>query len=312
VTVGERGMLPVEETERAIERRALAAVRAGDGSAFVALIEGNRRSLHAYCWRMLGSIDDADDALQETLLRAWKARSSFEGRALVRTWLRRIATNVCRDMLEHRKRRAAPRDATAGSLKMQVSVDVVDDSPWPPRMSGGLPEPAAPADQEPDSTAVRRETIELAYLAAIQHLPPRQRAVLILRDSLGWSAKETAILLGTSVVSVNSALQRARSTLRTRLADRRLDWAADRAVSHDEQATHKRYVDATERGDAAALTAMLAEGGLRTTRQRTATRRPGRSATGVQERSSRTRSQMSFSIGACRSIRRMDGRPPTP
>ncbi|TMF38196.1 MAG: sigma-70 family RNA polymerase sigma factor [Chloroflexi bacterium] len=187
----------------------VAAVRSGDEAAFGALTEPYRRQLHVHCYRMLGSFDEAEDLVQETLLRAWRGRAGFEGRSMVRTWLYRIATNACLDHLESAQRRLQSLESpqAAGSN----AVDWLQ--PYPDR----LLDQVASSDSEPDAVVIAKETIELAYLAAIQYLPPRQRAVLILRDALGWSAKEAANLLDESVASVNSALHRARSLMRKRL-----------------------------------------------------------------------------------------------
>ena len=253
-------MLSVEaQSRRASEQTAITAIRSGDESAFAELVEPYRRQLHVHCYRMLGSVDDADDALQETLLRAWRALAKFEGRALLRTWMYRIATNVCLDMLERRRRRVMPPDLGPPSADLPIAVEASDEVPWLQPYPDHLLEPAAPPGQEPDAIVVRRETIELTYLAAIQHLPPRQRAVFILRESLGWSARETADLIDASIASINSALQRARATLRERLPERRADWTAPRAVTDDERALLARYMHATEHADAAGLTALLAE-----------------------------------------------------
>jgi RNA polymerase sigma-70 factor (ECF subfamily) len=200
---------------------------------------------------MLGSLSDAEDLAQETFLRAWKSRDSFEGRASVRTWLYRIATNACLDVLARRPRRVLPDQLgppgePAGPLS---AADLPWLEPYPDRL---LDEPG------PDAVAVERETIELAYLAAVQHLPARQRAVLVLRDVLGWSAKETAALLETSVASANSALQRARATLRERLPARRAEWTAGAATA-SETALLKKFIAAYERGDPGAVARLLHE-----------------------------------------------------
>src|SRR5687768_6558536 len=172
---------------------------------------------------MLGSFDDAEDLVQETLLRAWRARGGFEGRSLFRTWLYRIATNACLNALEKAPRRVMPQDVAPPVTADSDPSGARAQPPWAPEIPWLQPypdtllEPAAPPGSEPESAAVARETIELVYLAALQHLPPRQRAVLILRDALEWSAQETAALLETSVASVNSALQRAHATMRARL-----------------------------------------------------------------------------------------------
>jgi RNA polymerase sigma-70 factor (ECF subfamily) len=180
-----------------------------DEPAFSGLAERHRRELHVHCYRMLGSFEDAEDTVQETFLRAWRRRETFEGRSTFRAWLYRIATNACLDLLAKRR----PEPATGG--------EVLWLQPYPDRLLDELP--AADAD-EPESVALARETIELAYLVAVQHLAPRPRAVLILRDVLGWPAKDVAELLGDSVNSVNSALQRARAGMREHLPAERQDW----------------------------------------------------------------------------------------
>ena len=167
---------------------------------FGALIEPYRRELHVHCYRMLGSFNDAEDHVQETLLRAWRARDSFAGRASVRTWLYRIATNVCLDTLRRHPERVVP----AGGSGAPSEIPWLE--PYPDLLLDG----PTPREEQPDALVVARETIELAYLAAIQLLPPNQRAVLILRDVLGWSAQEAAEALDDSVAAVTSALQRAR------------------------------------------------------------------------------------------------------
>jgi RNA polymerase sigma-70 factor (ECF subfamily) len=198
---------------------------------------------------MLGSFDDAEDLVQETLLRAWRGRAGFEGRSAVRTWLYRIATNACLDFLESKPRRLQSLESPRGEEPNAVEWL----QPYPDRLLDQI----ASSDSEPDALVIARETIELAYLAAIQYLPPRQRAVLILRDALGWSAKETANLLGDSVASVNSALFRARSLIRDRLSDRRLEWSRTATPTDEERKVLERYMDATDRADSAALAVLL-------------------------------------------------------
>jgi RNA polymerase sigma-70 factor (ECF subfamily) len=234
----------------------VAAAKAGDEAAFASLVERYRRELHVHCYRMTGSFEDAEDLVQETFLRAWRKRASFEGRSTFRAWLYRIATNACLDALAHDALRA-PADPGAA---LPAPADLPWLQPYPDLLLDG----AAPSEGEPDAAAVSKETIELAFLAAIQHLPPRQRAVLILRDVLGWPAKETASLLETSVSSVNSALQRARATLKERLPRRRLEWAAGADPSEEERALLQRYVDAHERADIAGLAALLRDDALLT------------------------------------------------
>ena len=231
-----RGRRPT--SMRTTQHEAIAAAQAGDEAAFAALVEPHRRELQVHCYRMLGSFEESEDQVQETFLRAWRRRETFQGRSTFRAWLYRIATNACLDALAARPR-AAPRDPA--------------DIPW----LEPFPDRLLPAADEPDAVVVARETIELAFLAAIQLLPPRQRAALILRDVLGWPAKDTAALLELSVPAVNSALQRARSALRENLPERRVDW--DAQGSEDERALVQRYVELTERGDGAGLAAMLRE-----------------------------------------------------
>jgi RNA polymerase sigma-70 factor (ECF subfamily) len=229
----------------------VAGVRSGDEAAFAALTEPYRRQLHVHCYRMLGSFDEAEDLVQETMLRAWKGRAGFEGRSTVRTWLYRIATNACLDLIESKSRRLQ----SVESPQATDSYEVDWIQPYPDRLLDQI----ASSDSGPDALVIARETIELAYLVAIQYLPPRQRAILILRDALGWSAKETAVLLEESVASVNSALHRARSSMRKRLPEPRLDWSAVPTPTIAERKLLERYMDATERADVAALTALLRE-----------------------------------------------------
>jgi RNA polymerase sigma-70 factor, ECF subfamily len=228
-----------------------------DRQDFAALFERHRRELQVHCYRMLGSLDDSEDLVQETFLRAWRGRAGFGsgGRSAFRPWLYRIATNACLDVLRRRPPRVMPPDvAPAGdpAVPPAAPADLPWLQPYPDRL-------LAPAGDEPGAAVVARETIELAFIAAIQHLPPRQRAALILRDVLGWSANDTAALLDVSVVAANSALQRARTTLRDRLGERRTEWAPSSAPSPDERELLRRYVDAHERGDADALAELLRE-----------------------------------------------------
>jgi RNA polymerase sigma-70 factor (ECF subfamily) len=236
----------------------VAAARAGDEPAFTALVDRHRRELLVHCYRMLGSFHEAEDLVQETFLRAWKNIRGFEGRSTLRAWLYRIATNACLDALDGRARRVLPQHV-AGPSDPSVSLPPRTDIAWLQPFPDRMWEPVAPGEAEPDAVVVGRETIELAFLAAIQHLPPRQRAVLILRDVLGWPAKQTAALLSGSVTSVNSALQRARVTLREKLPARRLDWAPSAEPTDEERAVLRRYMDAVERADLAAMADLLAE-----------------------------------------------------
>jgi RNA polymerase sigma-70 factor, ECF subfamily len=231
-----------------------------EGPAFAALLESHRGELQVHCYRMLGSLEDAEDLVQEAFLRAWRGREGFGagGRFLLRAWLYRIATNACLDVLRTRSRRVMPPDvAPAADPTILPSPPV--DLPWVWPYPDRLLEQVTAPDQEPGAIVVARETIELAFIAAIQHLPPRQRAVLILRDVLGWSAKDTASLLESSVASANSALQRARATLRLRLGERRTDWRTDAERSAEERELLRRYIEAHERADVDALAALLRE-----------------------------------------------------
>ncbi|AOS64108.1 RNA polymerase sigma-70 factor, TIGR02960 family [Actinoalloteichus hymeniacidonis] len=226
----------------------LAVVRDGDESAFAQVVRRHERELRVHCYRMVASFDDAEDLTQKTFLRAWTKRDTFQGRSTFRAWLYRIATNACLDFLDRHptRRLAAPGPGPASPVTIPWL------SPFPDHLL-----PAAPEEEEPAARAVAKETIELAFLAAIQHLPPRQRAVVILRDVLGWPASHTAELLGDSVASANSALQRARGTLREHLPTRRTEWAATTEPSQAERALLRRYVAASEQADLAALTSLL-------------------------------------------------------
>lgn len=221
------------------------AAIAGEEPAFAALTERHRRELHIHCYRMLASFDDAEDAVQETFLRAWRSRDHFDGSALFRAWLYRIATNVCLDLLRRNSRRLTTMHSFAEVPWLQ---------PYPDRLLDEI----APSDDQPDAVIVERETIELAFLAALQVLPPRQRAALIARDVLGWPASETASLLETSVAAANSALQRARATMQGHLPSRRAEWPA-REPSDGERMLLARFIDAHERCDAAAAVAIAAQ-----------------------------------------------------
>jgi RNA polymerase sigma-70 factor, ECF subfamily len=216
-------------------------------------LEQHRAELKAYCYRMLGSPFEADDAVQETLIKAWRGFERFEGRAALRSWLYRIATNVCLDMLSGRERRARPMDLGPAREPVEANLNTLPEVTWIEPVPDGL---VVPSDADPAEVAVSRETIRLAFVAALQHLPPRQRAVLILCEVLRWKATEVAELLETSVASVNSALQRARSTL-----DASDLSAADTSPSVDEADAEllARYVEAFERYDMDALTSLIHE-----------------------------------------------------
>jgi RNA polymerase sigma-70 factor (ECF subfamily) len=231
---------PADRTQETI-----AAAIAGDESAFAALSERHRRELHVHCYRMLASFDEAEDAVQETFLRAWRSRDRFDGSTLFRAWLYRIATNVCLDMLRQHSHRLA-----TSNTPLEV--------PWLQPYPDALLDQAAPSGEQPEAVAVERETIELAFLVAMQVLPPRQRAALILRDVLGWPSSQAASLLETSVPAANSALQRARATMQQHLPARRAEWSAgERSV--EERALLERFIDAHERGDAEAAVSIAAQ-----------------------------------------------------
>ena len=217
-------------------------------------LERHRRELTGYCYRMLGSGHDAEDAVQETMVRAWKAADRFDGRSSLRSWMYRIATNVCFDSLNGRRSRALPMDLSAEpSAPVQSSLGVpLAESTWVEPAPDGrvLPDTSDPAD-----LAISRESVRMAFVAALQLLPPRQRAVLVLREVLRWKADEVAELLGTTVASVNSALQRARATMAARAP---LGTAPD-PLDEEHLALLRRYVDAFERYDITELVSLLHE-----------------------------------------------------
>ncbi len=215
-------------------------------------LEEHRRELTAHCYRMLGSPFEAEDAVQETLIRAWKGFDRFEGRAALRSWLYSIATNVCLDMLSGRERRARPMDLGPAREPIEANLNVLPETTWIQPIPDGLVTP----EGDPADVAVAHETIRLAFVAALQHLPPRQRAALILCEVLRWQATEIAELLDMSVASVNSALQRARSTLAACNVS-----ATDTAppLNDADRALLARYVDAFEQYDIEALTSLIQE-----------------------------------------------------
>jgi RNA polymerase sigma-70 factor (TIGR02960 family) len=222
----------------------VSAAIAGDEPAFAALTERHRRELHVHCYRMLASFDEAEDAVQETFLHAWRGRSGFQGGSQFRAWLYRIATNVCLDMLRRGSRRSA------GTSPAEV--------PWIQPYPDLLLDQAAPSEEQPEAVAIERETISLAFLTAVQALPPRQRAALIARDVLGWPASDTASVLGTSVAAANSALQRARATMQSHLPPKRAEWSAPEP-SAAERALLQQFIEAHERLDAEAAIAIAAK-----------------------------------------------------
>jgi RNA polymerase sigma-70 factor (ECF subfamily) len=251
-------MAPPSPPAPAQERQLLDAAGRGDEGAFARLIDPYRSELHAHCYRMLGSVHDAEDALQDASLRAWRGIARFEGRSSLRSWLYTIATNACLNAIAKRPKRvlpidygpaADPHDAPGVPIAESVWVE-----PYPDEMLGIEDGYAAP-----EARYEQREAVELAFVAALQHLPPNQRAVLILREVLGFSAKEVGETLDTSVASVNSALQRARAAVDERVPEQSQQDTL-RALGDDEvRALVDRYVDAWERDDVQAFAAMLAE-----------------------------------------------------
>ncbi|MGH3151107.1 MAG: RNA polymerase subunit sigma-70 [Streptosporangiaceae bacterium] len=223
------------------------------GVDFDDLVRLYRRELHVHCYRMLGSFDEAEDHVQEVFLRAWRSREGFEGLSSPRTWLYRVATNACLDTLRRDARRAVPaRSGAPAGPRPSVAV-----LPWVQPYPDALLDELAADQPGPEAVTVSRETISLAFLAAIQLLPPRQRAVLILRDVVSWPAAEVAELLDTSVPAVNSALQRARTTLRDQWPQGRLYWAPAAEPDSEQRRLLQRFIAAHEQADPEALIALL-------------------------------------------------------
>ena len=213
-------------------------------------LDEHRRNLTGYCYRMLASPFEAEDAVQETMLRAWRALDGFDGRSSLSTWLHRIATNVCVDMLKGRKRRATPMDLGPAQEPILANLHTRPEATWIEPIPGTMLE----GETDPAEVAVSRETVKLAFIAALQHLPARQRAVLILCEVLRWQASEVAELLDTTVASVNSALQRARATLASSGASTE---SALLPLDPSQEALLQRYVDAFQRYDLDALTSTI-------------------------------------------------------
>jgi len=223
----------------------VSAATGGDAADFAALADRYRRELHIHCYRMLASYDEAEDAVKETMLRAWRARDSFDAGSHFRAWLYRIATNVCLDACRRSSRHAG---AVAGHPEV----------PWLQPYPDRLLDEVAPSGDDPEAVAVERETIELAFLAAMQVLPPAQRVAFLMRDVLGWPANDTASLLEMSVPATNSALQRARVTMKKQLPARRMEWSAGQP-SAAELALLAQFIEAHERCDAKAAVAITAQ-----------------------------------------------------
>jgi RNA polymerase sigma-70 factor, ECF subfamily len=240
------------------ESQLLDAARGGEEQAFTRLVAPHQGELHAHCYRMLGSVHDAEDALQEALLRAWRGLARFEGRSSLRSWLYTIATNTCLNAIERRPKRVLPIDyGPATDPHVPPGEPIVESvwlEPYPDEMLGLEDGFAAP-----EASYEQRESVELAFIAALQHLPATQRAVLILREVLGFSAKEVAQTLGTSVASVNSALQRARATVDERVPEQSQQATLRSLGEESVRDLVARYVDAWERCDVEAFAAMLSE-----------------------------------------------------
>jgi len=238
----------------------VAAAQMGDELAFTELVQRYRRELQVHCYRMLGSVVESEDLVQETFLKAWRHRESFQGRSTFRAWLYRIATNACLDHLARSPRRVlayqivAAADPKADSIPEPTTSSYAWLEPYPDHLLEGVA-----SDDDPYALVVAKETIELAFLAAIQHLPPKQRAVMIMRDVLDWSANETAEVLELSVPAVKSALQRARATLREELPPERSAWAPSTDPSAQERAVLERYMHALEQDGTEEMIEVLRE-----------------------------------------------------
>jgi RNA polymerase sigma-70 factor (ECF subfamily) len=221
------------------------------------LVERHGRELRIHCYRMTGSLSEAEELVQETFLRAWSRRREFGGRPAPRAWLYRIATNLCLDVLRKRSARLLP-DRAGPPSDPSTPATARDDIAWLEPFPDRLLETVTTHEPGPEEAVVAKETIELAFVAAIQHLPPRQRAALILADVLGWSSKRIATLLDSNDAAINSALLRARKTLSQQLPRQRSDWSATRSSSAQERALLRDYMNAIESADLDAMAAVLA------------------------------------------------------
>ena len=249
---------PASASPTAQDRELLEAARSGDDDAYRRLVEPYRRELHAHCYRMLGSLHDAEDALQEALVRAWRGLSKFEWRSSLRAWLYRIATNACLDAIARRPKRVLPIDygqaADPHDGPAEPLVESVWIEPYPDEKLGLEDGYAAP-----EARYEQREAVELAFIAALQHLPANQRAVLILREVLGFSAKEVGETLETSVPSVNSALQRARQTVADKIPERSQQLTLRALGDRRMREIVEEYMEAMRGGDVSRVVSMLTE-----------------------------------------------------
>jgi RNA polymerase sigma-70 factor, ECF subfamily len=253
-----KSMTPSDTDSTVQERELLETAKDGNEDAYRRLVEPHRSELHAHCYRMLGSVQDAEDALQEALVRAWRGLPKFEGRSSLRSWLYRIATNTSLDAIERRPKRVLPMDygppADPHGGVGEPVVESVWIEPYPDETLG-----IEDGYASPDARYEQREAVELAFIAALQLLPANQRAVLILREVLGFSAQETADMLDTSVASVNSALQRARATIEKKLPDQSQQETLGSLGDERLREIVEQYADAWERNDVDTVVSMLAE-----------------------------------------------------
>ena len=240
-----------------LDPKLLVAAQGGDEDAFGRLVEPYRRELHAHCYRMLGSLHDAEDALQDAMLRAWRGLAGFGGPGLLRAWLYRIATNACLDAIARRPKRVLPAENAPAAGPGDGLGEPLVESVWVEPYPDELLEPGEP-EAAPEARYEQREAVELAFIAAMQHLPPQQRAALILREVLGFSAKETAESLDSSTASVNSALQRARKTVEERLPEQSQQQTLRSLGDERLREIVEAYMDAMQRGDVPAVVGMLA------------------------------------------------------